>query len=149
MSDNWLQLVPADPLFQPAAEAAEQALMLFTSFLPDADEVTFSFKDQTEFIYPMASWSGVTCPSCGADAEPWWYDAMQERAETNFENLVVTAPCCGSRVSLNELHYVWPAAFGRFVLEALNPNIRDLSQDKERALSQLLGCDIRKIWVHI
>lgn len=123
--------------------------MLFASFVPDADEVTFNFKEQTEFFHPMANWSGVECPSCGADAEPWWYDAMQERSETNFEDLVVTAPCCGSCASLNELRYVWPAAFGRFVLEALNPNVRDLSPDQERALSQLIGCGIRKIWVHI
>lgn len=62
---------------------------------------------------------------------------------------MVTAPCCGTRLSLNELHYLWPAAFGRFVLEALNPNIRDLTPDQELALSQLMGCTVRKIWVHV
>ncbi|NZD50784.1 hypothetical protein [Rhizobium leguminosarum] len=35
------------------------------------------------------------------------------------------APCCGATVSLNDLRYVWPAAFGRFALEAHNPGIGD------------------------
>ena len=103
MSDNWLQFVPVDPQFLPSADAAEVARRLLAEFAPDSESVTASFKDHIEFFHPMGNWSGVECPSCGADAEPWWLEAMQNGAETHFENLLVTAPCCGARVSLNEV----------------------------------------------
>ena len=149
MSDNCLQLVPIDPQFQPSAGAAERSRQLLASFAPESESVTVSFKDCIEFFHPGGNWSGVECPSCGADAEPWWEDAMSHSAETQFASLFVTTPCCGSRVSLNELRYIWPAAFGRFVLEAMNPNIRDITQDQELALSHTLGSLLRKVWVHI
>ena len=149
MSDNWLQLIPSNPSFQPSAEAAKHAEQLFASFVPDADEVSASFKNSVEFFHPGANWSGVKCPSCGAEAELWWVGAMQHGAETQFQDLVVTTPCCGSRVSLNDLQYVWPAAFGRFVLEALNPNIKDITINQEQLISSCIGCGLRKVWVHI
>jgi len=149
MSDNWLQFVPVDPQFLPSADAAEVARRLLAEFAPDSESVTASFKDHIEFFHPMGNWSGVECPSCGADAEPWWLEAMQNGAETHFENLLVTAPCCGARVSLNELRYLWPAAFGRFVLEAMNPNVRDITPEQELALSKALGSLLHRIWVHL
>lgn len=149
MSDNWLQFVPIDPQFLPSAEAAEGARRLLASFVPDSESVTASFKDHVEFFHPMGNWSGVGCPSCGAEAESWWEDAMRNSAETQFQDLFVTAPCCGSRVSLNELRYLWPAAFGRFVLEAMNPNVRDITAEQELALSSELGSLLHKIWVHL
>ena len=149
MSDNWLQLVPVDPQFLPSPGAAEGARRLLLSFAPESESVTAKFEDHVEFFHPMGNWSGVECPSCGADAEPWWEDAMRSGAQTHFEDLMVTAPCCGSRVSLNELRYIWPAAFGRFVLEAMNPNVRDITPDQELALSRALGSLVRKVWVHL
>lgn len=80
MSDNWLRLVPADPQFQPSADLAEAVRKLFAAFVPGADEVSFSFKDQIEFFHPLANWSGVVCPACGKDAESWWEEAMQAGA---------------------------------------------------------------------
>jgi len=42
-----------------------------------------------------------------------------------------------------------PAGFGRFVLEVMNPNIRDLKPAEVLALSTALGTLLRRIWVHI
>jgi hypothetical protein len=49
----------------------------------------------------------------------------------------------------DNLHYAWPAGFGRFVLEAMNPNVSDLRPAEEALLKGTLGCDLRKIWVHL
>lgn len=149
MSDNWLQFIPSDPQFQPSSEAAEQARALLASFVPQSDEVLALFKNSTEFFHPGANWSGVECSACGADAEPWWQEAMDVASQSHFKNLIVTAPCCGAHVSLNELRYVWPAAFGRFALEAMNPNIRDLAPAQESRLSELVGQNLHKVWVHL
>jgi hypothetical protein len=149
VSDNWIQFIPADPGYRPKIPAAETAKILLASFVPDADEVSFKFTDNVEFIHPGGNWSGVKCPACGADAEPWWKDAMNTAYKTRFSNLQVAAACCGASVSLNELDYLWPAGFAKFVLETMNPNVRDLSDDQTQQLSKCLGCDLRRIWVHI
>jgi len=47
------------------------------------------------------------------------------------------------------LRYVWPAGFARFVLEAMNPNISDLTAAEQGMLQETLGCRLRRIWVHI
>jgi len=148
MSDNWLQFVPADPTYRPSRAAADQAKTLLASFVPRAHEANVEFKDAIEFIHAGSNWSRVNCPVCGTDAEAWWSEAVGA-AFNNFTDLNVTAPCCGARVSLNEMKYVWPVGFASFVIEAMNPGVADLSPEQEELLASCLGCKLRKIWVHI
>ena len=149
MSDNWLRHVPADPWFRPSAVAAEHAKTLLSSFVPHAEEVTAAFLESVEFIDPGTDWSGVRCPSCGADAESWWEGTVSTAAAAGFSSLSVVAPCCGAAASLNELSYVWPAAFGSFVLEAMNPNVTALSPSQIQELGCVLGCSVREIAQHL
>lgn len=74
---------------------------------------------------------------------------MNLAAKGNFSDLNSTTICCQASVSLNDLNYVWPAGFGSFVLEAMNPDMADLQPGQEAQLSALLGCHLRKIWVHL
>jgi hypothetical protein len=79
-------------------------------------------------------------------------NAANEATEmANNARLVLnfTTPCCGALVSMNDLNYVWPAAFASFVLEAMNPDVKDLTLVQEQELAACLGCQIRKVWVHI
>ncbi len=149
MSDNWLQYIPLDPEFQPSPKSAETARQLLASFVPKADEVTVDFKSSTEFFHPAGNWSGVKCSVCAADLEEWWYAAMAIASKTAFKNLSVTTPCCGVATSLNDLTYVQPAGFGRFVLEAMNPQVENLTDAEEYRLAECLGGRLRRIWVHI
>ncbi|HEY6642971.1 hypothetical protein [Povalibacter sp.] len=149
MSDDWLQLVPNDPQFQPDRERAESARQLLASLVPEADEVTAEDKDGIEFIHPGSNWSGVQCSACGADAESWWEEALDSAEAGEFRNLQCVASCCGADVSLNDLRYIWPAAFGRFVLSAMNPNIEDFPADQKHELEQRLGCTLRVVWTHL
>jgi hypothetical protein len=49
-------------------------------------------------------------------------------------------------VNLNGFDYVWPAGFGRFALEALNPNMDDTTHEQDQQLAERLGAPLRKIW---
>jgi hypothetical protein len=149
MSDNWLQFVPTDPTYRPSLDAAQAARSLLVAMAPRSDEVNVKFLDKIEFFHPGSNWSGVKCNACGADAESWWKKAMATAARNNFKALSVTAPCCGAHTSLNDLTYVWPAGFASFAIEAMNPNIDDLSDLHQKELATCLGCDLRKIWMHI
>ena len=149
MSDSWLQFIPADPAWSPTVEAAKRAEALLAAWTPEADSVEHQFKTAMEFFAPGENWSGVACPACAADLEAWWNEAMNAAFARDFSDLTVTTPCCGEVRSLNDLHYVWPAGFGRFVLEAMNPNIADLGLEREAALAEAVGGPLRKVWVRI
>jgi hypothetical protein len=149
MSDNWLLLVPADPTFAPSPEAAKLARNLLAEFVPESDEVVADFNEAIVFFDAGGNWSGVECPACGKNAETWWAHAMDEAFKTAFQKLRVSTPCCGTQVSLNDMRYGWPVAFGRFALTAMNPNVRDLSSEQEAKLSNILDCELRKVWRHI
>ena len=149
MSDNWLQFVPVNPKYQPSRQAAEKAKLLLATFVPRAKEVNVEFTDNIRFFNPCGNWSGVNCPACGQNANAWWGNAMDQAFHGQFTELEVKTPCCGATVSLNEMDYIWPAAFGSFVLEAMNPNVTDLTAVQEQQLAFCLGCKLLKVWVHI
>lgn len=149
MSDNWLRYVPSDPYFLPPVDVADSARKLLWTFLPDAEEVSARHFERPMFIDPGGNWSGVLCSVCGADAESWWSAAVMVAARQDFASFDTVTPCCQSKVSLNDLHYVWPAGFGRFVLDAMNPNVDGLSTAHIARLEALLGCSVREISQHI
>ena len=147
MSDYWLKFVPSDPLFMPTVPAAQQAKALLTSFVPHAQAVHIQFLKPAQFIHPGEIWSGVKCPTCGSDAQQWWKVAMSTAYKNAFADLKVTAPCCGKRVSLHDMDYITAAGIARFVLQAMNPDVDNLTPAQERELAACLGCALRKIWV--
>ena len=145
MSDTYFRYVPSDPSFTPPGDAVARAEAILRSLLPDAASIEAQLMDEVVFVDAGGHWEGVFCSSCGADAEPWWGEAMSEAAESRFESLHVRAGCCGSRVSLNDLEYVWPVAFGRFLLEAANPGREALSPQELEQLGSALGCAVREV----
>jgi hypothetical protein len=149
MSDSWLQLVPTDPHFRPTPDRSESARKLLASFVPQADEVLAEEKEAVEFFHPGGNWSGVECPACGADIEDWWQEMLDAAEEEGLDNLVRVTGCCGAEVSLNELRYIWPAAFGSFALVAMNPNVENLSAEQKAELEGQLGCELRAVWTHL
>lgn len=149
MSDTILRYVPADPFWQPTTEQADKAADLLKVMAPLAETIEANFENDVRFYDPGENWSGVKCPACKADVEEWWGEAMGTAFASEFKNLAAEAPCCGATVNLNELDYAWPAAFGRFALEALNPNMDDTTHEQDQHLAEHLGTPLRKIWVRI
>ena len=148
MSDNWLNYVPVDLTYRPTPEAAQRAVALLKVMTSTAEGVEAEFFDDIVFVDPGSNWSGVECPFCGSDAESWWGRAMDAAWKRRPRNLEATAGCCGVRVSLNDLLYGWPVAFGRFVLSAMNPQKGLLTTEQEHELAECLGCDLKKVWRH-
>jgi hypothetical protein len=149
MSDNWLFFVPADPGWRPRQDDAELALGFLRNVLLSADEFAAHYYEKPTLVHPFANWSGVSCPSCGADAEEAWYEGLEKLdSMCALDELNIVVGCCGVRTSLNDFAFGWPTAFGRFALEIMNP-ARDTSPTEERDLSGILGCDLRKVWRHL
>jgi len=79
----------------------------------------------------------------------WWRNSVDVAYRDRFTDLAVTTPCCSTRTTLNDLVFDWPAGFSRFVLEARNPGVRDLSVTLVADLGRILGCSLRPIRARI
>jgi hypothetical protein len=151
VSDTLISLVPQDRNFVPKEVSRERAVSLLRAFAPAADEVCETLSEEVEFIDCGGNWSGVQCPACGMDAEPWFGDEMSRCYEqSHFRDLRAIAPCCGSVVFLDALNFGWPVGFARFVLDARNPRLgsTELPREQHQALEEALGCPLRVIWRH-
>ena len=148
MSDTYYRYVPVNPTFQPTSAAVDESVALLSDLLP-AESIVARSTEVVEFVDAGGNWEGVACPMCGGDADEWWTDAMSEAAERQFESLEVQARCCGALVSLNDLDYGWPVAFGRFVIEVANPQSDGLSKHELEQLGSTLGCAVREIKAHL
>jgi len=149
MSDHWIRFVPVDPQSTPTRAAAADALAYLRALAPNANSVEAAFKDQVEFFHPGGNWEGVTCPRCAADLEDWWPEAMDRAYAAGFSDLGVVTPCCGAAVSLNDLDYAAPSAFGRFALEAMNAGIGDIGDAVHEEIARRLGLAVRTVWTRI
>ncbi len=149
MSESPLRFIPADPEFRPSPSAVAAAESLLRSLLPQAECVSAKSLEGVEFVDAGANWEGVHCSVCGADAEPWWGDAMSQSAEAGCRSLQVLSGCCRSAVSLNGLRYGWSVGFASFILEAQNPQSTGLSASQLEQLGRILGCPIRQILAHL
>ncbi|MEM0897375.1 MAG: hypothetical protein AAGJ79_10865 [Verrucomicrobiota bacterium] len=151
MSDNWIAIVPEDPGFVPRAETQQTALEMFQEIAPDADEIEIKLSDKVQFFDCGANLEKITCPKCGEEVSgDWWQDRMDDDFESNgFRLSEYAAPCCSASVRLDELRYDWPQAFARFGIDAMNPNIGELSDGQRRGFEQILGTPLRTIYQHI
>jgi hypothetical protein len=150
MSDNYLHLVPCDPEFDPDPPRVAEAVKLLASFLPNADDVSVRQSEEVQFIDQGENFERVLCPGCGSDLTELWGDWMDEAAASGFRSRDISPPCCGAETELNGLVYEWPAAFGRFLLTALNPRMGGwLPQDQQTAIEEILGCPLRQVLSHV
>lgn len=148
MSDDLLRLIPTDPGFVPSAEAQNKVLQLLNSLGQWADKISLKSTDQVTFVDQGSNFERVLCPRCEWELEiDWWQQAMSKAYETQFIDLDITLPCCGTKSSLNTLTYQWPAGFARFIIEILNPQ-KDTNEDMMQMLEKALGCRLRKIVAH-
>lgn len=148
MSEVILRVIPDDPEFVPSEDARSAALRTFASHLGENAETTVKVFDEIAFIDQGGNFESVSCPRCGRQIDTgWWTQAMDTAYESRFSARASRTPCCENAVDLNDLVYVWPAGFARFVLEARSPGLSgDLGAEAVAALEDDLGCPVRQIW---
>jgi hypothetical protein len=151
MSGSQYKLMPTSPTHVPDAARREAALIRLQTVTPSARQALAEVRDQVVFVSAMGDGERVACPLCGAEGnQAWWSDVMAATYTANgFADREVTMPCCSATVSLNDRIYYWPQGFARFILTVAEPDFTDLTDAQVRELDDLLGCPLRKIWVHI
>jgi hypothetical protein len=142
---DYLILIPTDPAYIPGEEQAEAGADALEALLPRAEEVTYDMFDDVRFIDAGEAFEAITCPLCGKDAQAWWEGAMDQAAETEFEELALVAACCGGSTNLNALTYQPAAAFARFTLVATNAGVGKLAPEALSQVEAALGCAVRVV----
>lgn len=146
MSDTYLHLVPSDPDYRPTEDAAEAGVRLLKGFFPRAEGVKARAEKGVVFFDAGENSESVACPFCGADLMDWWGDAMDHAQMGGFSDLSIVTPCCSKHTSLNDLVYVWPAAFGSFALEVADPGESSIGEAQRTSIEQVLGCSVKTVW---
>jgi hypothetical protein len=151
MSDNWIIIIPKEPNYIPEEIHRENARNRLIEITPNSDEVKIIITEYISFYDCGANLDRIGCPKCNADLSPNWW---QEKMDTDFDKHTFKlekylTPCCKHSCSLNELIYEWPQGFGRFAIEAMNPNIGLLEEKYILELEAILGTELRVIYRHI
>lgn len=151
VSDNWITLIPEDPRHVPERARQLRARERYAEIAPEADEITIEICDQPTFFDCGSNFGLIRCPSC-ASVIPvdWWGDRMDDDFEGDgFKLAAYPTPCCAASHTLHQLDYEWPQGFGRFALDAMNPNIGKLDERYRNKLEGILGTKQRVIYQHI
>lgn len=151
MSDDYTILVPTDPQFVPAKDKQLAAESVFRQFAPAADGIVSHFTETVEFIHAGGNFISMGCSDCKAPISlDWWQEHMDEDFDrkSGFKLALYTLPCCGARKTLNQLDYRGTQGFARYVLEAMNANIGEVSASQKAALEAALGTELMVIYRH-
>ncbi len=150
MSDNWIVLIPEDPSYVPSPVSQERARQRFSEIAPDADEIRIQLEESIAFFDCGGNFERILCPLCHAQISiEWWQDRMDDDYGDGFNLAKYPVPCCGTVHTLHDLVYEWPQGFGRFALDAMNPNLGLLDDRYKREFEEILGTPLRVIYQHI
>ena len=150
MSDNWIAILPEDPRFVPELEKQRRARDRFAEIAPKSDEIQIKVSDKVEFFDCGANFERICCPACGCEIPvEWWVARMDEDYLDGFKLAAYATPCCSAACALDALVYHWPQGFGRFALDAMNPDIGRLDDRYKHELEEILGTKVRVIYQHI
>jgi hypothetical protein len=150
MSDNWIALIPEDPTFIPDPREHSRARDRFVEIAPEADEIKIKVCDSVEFFDCGCNFVRILCPWCRSEIPvQWWQDRMKEDYRNGFMLEKYASPCCKKLHTLHELVYDWPQGFGRFALDAMNPNVDRLDERYKKEFEEILGTKLRVIYQHL
>ncbi len=146
MSENVFFLVPRAPEWQPSLQAATRAAALLKTMATSPDQVDFKYYEQLQLFHPFGNWEGVRCPYCSVDVEDWFHGMLDTvYIDEIWTRLDAMTPCCHRPVSLNDLAFGWPCAFGRFAVRGVNAGAVP-DADQMTALEACLGCKLTGVW---
>ncbi len=151
MSDDFIVLVPRDPRFAASFDAQTRVVAVLRRLAPSADLVEPEVSDAIRFHDAGANFESISCPRCTAEISiDWWQEHMDEDTkEEGFLFERYATPCCGVPLTLNELVYESPQAFGRTSWTVQNANVGELDQTALRELESAAGTPLVAVYQHL
>jgi hypothetical protein len=142
-----LRIISTNPSYIPNKQQQQQAKDFLTKIYPKHKTECIS-KDKIEFVDQGQNFDSIVCPFCGKSIETeYWQDAMEKADENHFTDLIIITPCCNKHTSLNDLKYITPAGFARFILSVNDPET-EIEEENIVALQKILNTQLRIIYAH-
>ncbi len=119
--------------------------------LGEHDRIDVQSFDKPQFFHAMENFESVHCPGMSDPLDmEWWSDMMDKDFDGEGYLLrVIDTPCGIEALTLNDLEYRSPAAFGVFAIEIVNPSISFLTDANQANIEKVLGCALRQVFAHI
>jgi len=142
-----LKIISSNPSYVPNQEQQQQAKDFLAKIYPKHKIESIS-TDTIEFVDQGQNFDSIICPLCGKEIETeYWQDAMEKANQTHFTNLSMVTPCCKKTTSLNDLGYVTPAGFAKYVLSVDDPET-EIKQRDLSTLQKILDAALRTVYAH-
>jgi hypothetical protein len=137
MSDVVFRIISKNEKFVPSSLIHSEIRKIVQDLIGSSD-LNIKQLDQVEFIDQGSNFEAIECPKCKSDLEiDWWQENMERANGINFINLDLDLPCCNNKSNLNELKYIMPAGFAKFLIEILNPTDTQLTEGQLIELEKL------------
>jgi hypothetical protein len=160
MSDTYLSFAPQDIHWTPSGDhLSDELVSMAWEAYPDAEEIEALVHEHVAFVHPIENLESTICPHCESNIHEWFWEFVDDG---NYEGtepgpLVVDLPCCGKSTSLTELKFSCPAAFAKFQLDILNPDVAEIHADDFAKIESGLHAKIEKaagqqfvaVWTHM
>jgi hypothetical protein len=151
VSDQYICIIPKDPLFVPGSAAELEEAM--RGMMTDAEEIAVEVDPVIRFRDCGENFASVHCPQCRAEiAVPEWQDMMDADLideERGFALRGVTMSCCGRALTLNDLDYDFAQGFSRFMISAMNPARDELGAAEILRLERAMGSPVTVIYLQL
>ena len=142
-----LRIISTDPAYVSNHEQQVQATEFLEKVYPN-NKVQCILKDTIEFVDQGQNFDSIICPFCGRSIETeYWQDAMEKADQNHFTDLTIMTPCCNKKTSLNDLRYITPARFAKFILSIDDPET-EIKEIDVTALEKVLNTHLRIIYAH-
>jgi len=148
LTETMLKLIPAYPEYTPSNSSQSNLINKLKVIFVNS-EIKDKLYDHVQFIDQGGNFELIKCPNCQEEiAIGWWQEKMDKAYKVNFENLSLILPCCNGASNLNELEYILPAGFARFVVEILNAESIEYNINQHlKELEKLIGSKLKVIIV--
>jgi hypothetical protein len=143
MSTRIQYLVPIDPLLVPSKAAIESAVLALNAAVK-ARKIEVMLPGKIIFFDCGEGFEAVTCPKCGSDLMPTWQEWMNTSYDENngFTLSSRSLSCCGTKLRLDQLHYMHFMAFGSFAL-AIYDTDKTLSDTEWNDITLRVGQELK------
>ncbi len=142
-----LRVISTTPSYTATPQQEQQAKIFLKQIYPN-NKVESFVKDTIEFVDQGQNFDSIICTFCKKEINTeFWQDAMEAAEKNNFTDLTIRTPCCQKKSSLNDLKYVEPAGFAKFILSVDDPQAL-LNETEISTLQNLLNTRLRIIIAH-
>ena len=149
MTVTTVHFVPDDPHYTPGTPGISAAGAYLKENYPASPRVEALARNGVDLFFPGDNLMACACPSCKTDIPVGVWQtilAADYDDDNGFMLLRQQMPCCGERLTVNELVFDWPLAFGKFALQITDPEFDTSKQDDAKRiageLSPILGCNL-------